>query len=772
MPGLAPLAEALRGQTVLVVERDPAARGSLASQLAALGVAADIAASAPEALVRLARGGEQGSVGLIVVAADLPGMGAAGLTRALRARHETRAVPLVTVAGTALDPATLLRALDEAGAAPAELDLAASSARLGLAPAELADLLRAFAPQAEEHLTALARAVAAGDAEETRREAHALAGAAGNLGASALHQAARGLEHAARAGASGLATPLGEVTRAGRALLAAIAGLVPAAAPGAPAPAASAPPAPRGELADRLVLIVDDVRTNVELLARALKDDYRLAVAQDGASALRSVAAAPPDLVLLDIMMPGLDGYEVCRRLKRDPHTRDIPVVFLTSLDEVQDKARGFECGAADYITKPFEILEVKARVGALLRAKAYQDAVRELLESELRVAREIQRGLVPRNFAALGGAAAECFACLEPARAVGGDLYDVFRIDDRHLCLVVGDVSGKGIPAALFMVMTITLIRSLARLSGRPDEILARVNDALAADNPSSMFVTLFCAVLDVETGRLTCASGGHLSPMLARPGGVPRPVVASEGTLVGVQPGLAFPASEVELAPGDLLVAFTDGVTEAMAPDGALFGEGRLRALLGELGDISPAAAVHAVLAGVRAFADSAEQADDIAILAVRYAGGGGRPAATADLVLDLRATFEEVVRATTAVRELCEARGVPREPTDDLILGLDEMLANIVTYGYPGNAAGAIAVRVAITEDALRLDISDRAPAFNPLEAAAPDLDAPLDTRPVGGLGVHLARSVMDTMEYAREDGENRLRLVRRLRRGEVL
>src|SRR4029450_9745816 len=113
-------------------------------------------------------------------------------------------------------------------------------------------------------------------------------------------------------------------------------------------------------------------------------------------------------------------------------------------------------------------------------------------------------------------------------ARAVGGDLYDVFRLDDRRLCLVVGDVSGKGIPAALFMVMTITLIRRVARLSGRPDEILARVNDALAADNPSSMFVTLFCAVLDVETGRLTCASGGDPSPALPRAGGGPRPLRA----------------------------------------------------------------------------------------------------------------------------------------------------------------------------------------------------------------------------------------------------
>src|SRR5215468_2266671 len=167
----APLAEALRGRTVLVVERDPTAHGSLAAQLAALGVITDTAASGPEALLRLARGGEGGGVGLIVLADDLPGMGAAGLTRALRARPETRAMPLATMPGAALDPAALLRALDEAAAAPAELDLAAASARLGLAPAELADLLRAFAPQAEEHLAALARAVEAADPEEARREA-------------------------------------------------------------------------------------------------------------------------------------------------------------------------------------------------------------------------------------------------------------------------------------------------------------------------------------------------------------------------------------------------------------------------------------------------------------------------------------------------------------------------------------------------------------------------------------------------------------------------
>jgi sigma-B regulation protein RsbU (phosphoserine phosphatase) len=761
----AALAGALRGRSVLVVERHPAAADSIAASLSAFGLTVVTAGSGPEALLRLARDGEA-PFGLVVLAADLPGMGAAVLERALRGRPETRAVPVAVLAGPPPDPSILLGALPGGTGAASGLDLEAASARLGLPVSDLAELLRAFAPQAEAHLAAIERAGAAGDAAAAQYEAHALAGAAGNLGATALHGAARALEHAIRSGAADLAAPLAAVAREGRAALAAIAALVP---PGSAfAPAADAPAPAPDELADRRVLIVDDVRSNVDLLARALQGHYQLSVAFDGESALREVAAHAPDLILLDVMMPGLDGHEVCRRLKGDAATRDIPVVFLSSLDEGRDKAAGFEAGAADYITKPFEILEVKARVRALLRAKAYQDAVRELLESELRVAREIQRGLVPRDFAALGAAGiVDCAACLEPARAVGGDLYDVFRLDDDRLCLVMGDVSGKGIPAALFMVMTLTLIRGIARLSGRPAEILARVNEALAADNPSSMFVTLFCGVLEQSTGRLTCASGGHLSPLLVRRGEAPRPALAAEGTLVGVLPGATFPAAEVALAPGDLLVAYTDGVTEARNPEDALFGEPRLLALLEGVGDGAADEAVAAILAGVREFAGSAEQADDIAILAVRYAGPpGASAAAPGDLALDLHATLDDLGRAAAAVRAFCEARGVAREPTDDLLLGLDEMMANVITYAYRGDPDGVIVLRLHIAAEAMTLEIRDRGPAFDPLKARKPDLELPLDARPEGGLGIHLARSVIDAMAYERVGDQNRLRLTRSL------
>src|SRR5688572_16288224 len=189
------------------------------------------------------------------------------------------------------------------------------------------------------------------------------------------------------------------------------------------------------DLSEARVLVVDDAKSNVDILVAALRQDYKLSVALNGESALQSIERNPPDLVLLDIVMPGIDGYEVCRRLRASPHTREIPVMFLSSLEQVQDKARGFEVGGNDYVTKPFELLEVKARVRSLLEAKAYTDSIKERIASELRVAREIQLGILPADVAAsTAGTGLEIATYLEPARAIGGDLYEVLRTDDGRL--------------------------------------------------------------------------------------------------------------------------------------------------------------------------------------------------------------------------------------------------------------------------------------------------------------------------------------------------
>ena len=375
------------------------------------------------------------------------------------------------------------------------------------------------------------------------------------------------------------------------------------------------------DLSDGRVLIVDDAKANVDILVDALRHDCKLSVAMSGESALQSIARSAPDLVLLDILMPGIDGYEVCRRLRAAPATREIPVMFLSSLEEVKDKAKGFELGANDYVTKPFEPLEVKARVRSLLKAKAYNDAVKEKIASELRIAKEIQLGFLPADLAATtAGSGFEIETLLEPAREIGGDLYEVLRTDDGRLVVAIGDVSGKGIPAALFMAVTMTLVRTMGLRCREPDEIVSHVSEALVRQNPQGMFVTLFCAVFDPAKSVVTCASAGHPSPALLRPGAAPSLPLAPTGGVAGFEPGLKLSRQELPLQPGDTLVLYTDGVTEAMNEGEELFGDERLLAHLALEPGRSAAETVRSLSGAVKSFVGKREPSDDLAILAVR--------------------------------------------------------------------------------------------------------------------------------------------------------
>jgi sigma-B regulation protein RsbU (phosphoserine phosphatase) len=377
------------------------------------------------------------------------------------------------------------------------------------------------------------------------------------------------------------------------------------------------------DLSESRILIVDDVKSNVDILVEALRDEYKLGVALDGAAALRSVEKSPPDLVLLDIMMPGLDGYEVCQQLRARDSTREIPVIFLSSLEDVKNKAHGFEVGGNDYLTKPFEVLEIKARVRSLLKAKAYADAVREAMARDLRIAREIQMGILPANPAAVTrGTGLDVHAVIEPAREVGGDLYEVLRRSDRRIVIALGDVSGKGIPAALFMAVAVTVLRTLARQFAEPDEILRRLNDELVEQNPRGMFVTLQCLVFDLEQRRVSAAGAGHHQLAVVAPGRPPRLACPSSGRPVGLMPSNPIERETLSLTPGDTFVLFSDGVSEAMNSEEDFYGEERLLAVLAASPGATAAETVTRVLADVRAFTAGAKQSDDITVLAAQFA------------------------------------------------------------------------------------------------------------------------------------------------------
>jgi len=375
------------------------------------------------------------------------------------------------------------------------------------------------------------------------------------------------------------------------------------------------------KLSDCRVLLVDDAKANLDILVEGLKSDHKLSLALNGQTALQIAARTPPDLVLLDIVMPGMDGYEVCRRLRQMPETSEVPIMFLSSLEEVQNKTRGFEAGANDYLTKPFEMLEVKARVRSLLKAKAYSDAVKEQIASELRVAREIQMGMLPHDFTAFERAYGVTFgAVLVPAREVGGDLYGVCAAGPERLVVFLGDVSGKGLAASMFMVRAVTLARLLAREINEPGRILARLNDELAADNPSGMFVTFLCGIFEPASGRFALANAGHCRSLLLRTGEAPRWAVNHLGTALGFEPGLAFQPTEFVLRENDTLIFYTDGVSEAFNLQEECYGSERLLADAAALSGRAAPAVTTGLLEKVRAFAGAAPQSDDIAILTLR--------------------------------------------------------------------------------------------------------------------------------------------------------
>jgi sigma-B regulation protein RsbU (phosphoserine phosphatase) len=455
-----------------------------------------------------------------------------------------------------------------------------------------------------------------------------------------------------------------------------------------------------------------------------------------------------------------MDGFEVCRRLRESKATRDIPVMFLTSLDEVASKTQAFEAGGTDYVTKPFEILEVKARVRSLLKAKAYNDAFREMVASELRIARQIQSSALPHDFAPLTAATGlEVHAVMEPAREVGGDLYDVLRLSDGRLFVVLGDVSGKGIPAAMFMMVASALLRVAARDGLEIQDLLARLNDQLCADNDTSMFVTLTCATADGVTGRLRYAIAGHTAPAVVTARGEVRLLTTDLGTIAGVQPGLRFPSATLELAPGDTFLLYSDGVTETFDPGGRAFGEDGLQAALTGVEPRSAREVVERLLEAVRAFGAGAEVSDDIAILAVRRVS-------PAPLALEVPAAPHAVVAATDRLREWCRAAGIPAGATEDLALALEEAGTNIALHGLRGAPGACFRVRLLREGDEVVLELRDPGPAFNPLEAPPPVIAANAGDQPLGGFGIHLIRGVMTRAAWAREGEENVLTLARAL------
>jgi sigma-B regulation protein RsbU (phosphoserine phosphatase) len=249
------------------------------------------------------------------------------------------------------------------------------------------------------------------------------------------------------------------------------------------------------------------------------------------------------------------------------------------------------------------------------------ETVARERIESELRIAQEIQASMLPSVFPQRKEF--ELFAMMDPAKEVGGDFYDFFFVDDKRLCFVIGDVSGKGVPAALFMAISKTLIKTEAKQGLSTDEVLTVVNSILAQDNQTCLFVTVFCAILDIETGEVEFANGGHNPPLVCNSSGCYDYMKMACGFVIGVMDKMKCEKQRLTLKPGDMIFLYTDGVTEAMDPDKQQFGEHRLKEILSNHTDKDIKGLIDSMRQEVLSFVRGAPQSDDITMLALRYTG-----------------------------------------------------------------------------------------------------------------------------------------------------
>jgi phosphoserine phosphatase RsbU/P len=379
-----------------------------------------------------------------------------------------------------------------------------------------------------------------------------------------------------------------------------------------------------------VILIVDDEPFNLDTLEQELDDlGYDSMSATTGQEALQKAAAKAPDMILLDIMMPGMDGFEVLSQLKAAPEWRDIPVVIVSALSDQASVVRGIKMGADDYLAKPFDPTLLAARLQAGLARKQLRDLERRYLQSlqrEMAIGHQIQTDFLPKRLPDIPGW--DLAAYFKAARDVAGDFYDAFILPDGQAVFFLGDVTDKGVGAAMFMAMYRTLLRAfLSSVNEMPRwkddqgecllEIVKFVNRYVYETHEDALFSSLVVGVLAPETGQVVYINAGHNPPMIVHNGQV-RQRLAPSGPLIGAIETVNYTPCKVELGVGDLLLLYSDGLEDAVNPQEEIFGIERLKGAASQPAS-SAQELLQQVFAEIEVFMAGANQYDDFTALAV---------------------------------------------------------------------------------------------------------------------------------------------------------
>ena len=512
---------------------------------------------------------------------------------------------------------------------------------------------------------------------------------------------------------------------------------------------------------------------------------------------LKKVAIAMILIALLVIM--GQTVY--IHRVLLDPLQRIIREAARFSTENVKSQKK-----LTDHIRNRDEIGELarsiddmEDQITGYISDIARIAAKEEKTRTELSLAARIQASMLPDVFPPFPERKEfELFASMDPAKEVGGDFYDFFLIDSDHLYLAIADVSGKGIPGALFMTISMLALSQIIREGKSPAEVLEAANNAICVNNREEMFITVWLGILEISTGKLTAANAGHEYPALRKPDGRFELFKDPHGFVVGGMEDMKYKEYELQLLPGSQLFLYTDGVPEATDSSERQFGTQRmLTALNGHCGE-HPEEIIGGVYAAVDSFVGQAEQFDDMTMLCIQYNGcgdsaqglindtdniagydcGAGMDGSTRSTggtgeeeksvnEMTLQATLDNLPEVTAFIDSQLEELDCPMKAQFQIDVAIDELFTNIATYAY-GDSTGNVTVRLDTQEDprAVLITFIDNGVPYNPLEQEEPDITLAAEDRPIGGLGIFVVKKTMDDMSYDYKDGQNILRIKKKI------